>query len=237
MKESVRLEELRRGFDSIYLRSQDKEGYLKREIEAYSMIFDDTKLKLPVLSIDDEPLIKFDITYSSMGIFLIREFYDHFILKGADVSDLEEKEPIDFGSWIREHYDIAEESLLETNSPEYYYTLARDLHEYLKWLKCYSEAKSKYPDKYYAWYHKIRIAIGKADQFTPGAKQEISEYGKNIYKAKSGFYQAFLDFDLTKRQSFVTSLSSKDRRKWKKVIIEISKNDSDVIKYLDDFPN
>lgn len=39
----------------------------------------------------------------------------------------------------------------------------------------------KYSDKYYAWYHKILMALGKAEQFTPGAKQEIVNYGKRIW--------------------------------------------------------
>ncbi len=135
MNDSKRLEELKRDFDFIYKISLNKSGFLEREIEGYSKLLDDNKLKLPVLSMDDEPLVKYDIPYSSMNIFFIREFYDHFIVKGADVSDLEEKEPIDFSSWIREHYDFAEEALSEPSGPKHYYNLAKDLHEYLKWLQ------------------------------------------------------------------------------------------------------
>jgi hypothetical protein len=100
-----------------------------------------------------------------------------------------------------------------------------------------SESKKKYSDKYYAWYHKILIAKGKAERFTPGAKQEIIDYGKNEYGTKgSGFYQAFMEFDLTSRQSFVNSFSPKERKKWKEIIIEISNRDTDVINYLKEFP-
>ena len=100
-----------------------------------------------------------------------------------------------------------------------------------------NEAEKKYADKYYAWYHKILIAKGKAERFTPGAKQEIADYGKNEYGTKSGFYQAFMDFDLNSRQSFVNSFSQKERKKWKQIIIDISNNDIDVINYLKEFPN
>lgn len=101
------------------------------------------------------------------------------------------------------------------------------------------QPKIKYPDKFYAWYHKILIAIGKkAEQFTPGAKQEIIDFGKRKYNTRGhGFYQAYMEFDLTKRQSFVTGLHLKDRKKWKEVIIDISNNDIDVITYLKEFPN
>jgi len=95
----------------------------------------------------------------------------------------------------------------------------------------------KYPDKYYAWYHKILIAKGKAEQFTPGAKQEIIDYGKTKYGTKGGFYQAFIEFDLTSRLPFVNNFSPKERKKWKERIIEISNYDIDVINYLKDFPN
>lgn len=101
-----------------------------------------------------------------------------------------------------------------------------------------NEIEKKYPDKFYAWYHKILIAKGKAEQFTPGAKQEIIDYGKNRYGTKGhGFYQAFMEFDLTSRSPFVNSLSSKDKKAWKGIIIAISNNDIDVINYLKDFPN
>lgn len=94
-----------------------------------------------------------------------------------------------------------------------------------------------YPDKYYAWYHKILIALGKENQFTPGAKKEIIALGKNRYGAKSGFYQKFIDFDIEKKNSFVSGLLPRERKKWKSIITEISNSDIDVIKYLEGFPN
>lgn len=108
----------------------------------------------------------------------------------------------------------------------------------LKYQDRYNEPIKKYPDKYYAWYHKILIAKGKAEQFIPGAKQEIIDYGKERYRTKgTGFYIAYMNFDLTGPNRFVNSLSQKERKIWKKKIIEISDNDIDVINYLKNFPN
>lgn len=96
----------------------------------------------------------------------------------------------------------------------------------------------KYAEKYYAWYHKILIALGKQDTFTPGSKKEIVAFAKNKYDFPGrGFYQAFIEFDINAKNSFVRSLSPKDKNQWKKIIIDISKNDIQVIDYLKDFPN
>lgn len=57
------------------------------------------------------------------------------------------------------------------------------------------------------------------------------------YGTKGGFYQAFMNFDLNARTTFVNSLTPKDKKAWKLIIIEISNNDSDVINYLKEFPN
>lgn len=98
----------------------------------------------------------------------------------------------------------------------------------------------QYPDKYYAWYHKILIKLGKADPFLEKDKQGIINYGRNKYQTKSGFYQAFNDFDIDSQKrmnGFVEKLSEKDKKKWKSIIIEISNNDADVINHLKNFPN
>ena len=106
-----------------------------------------------------------------------------------------------------------------------------------KALTRYGNIPKGFPDKYYAWYHLILTAVGKEPGFSPGSKQDIIALGRNKYGAKSGFYQAFINFDLTKKQSFVNSLSDRDRRKWKSVITELSNNDNDVINFLKQYPD
>jgi hypothetical protein len=147
MKENIRLKELKGNFVTIYQKSPDKAALLEREIEGYSLIFDENKLQLSVLSNDDEPLVKYTIPYSSMQLFLIREFYIHFRIYGSDLSELEKD---DWNTWVRDMNEFALKNLSELDGPKYYYNLARDLNEYVKWLKNYSIQNSEpiIPDEY-----------------------------------------------------------------------------------------
>lgn len=145
--------------------------------------------------------------------------------------------------WIQKHTSIMLESLTKYGSEDLIWEQLRlflkQFFQLMKYEDILRELEPKiYPDKFYAWYHRILLAIGKAEQFTPGAKQEIIDFGKRKYGTKgNGFYQAYMEFDLNKRTSFVTGLHSKDRKKWKGVITDISNNDNDVITYLKEFPN
>jgi len=138
-----------------------------------------------------------------------------------------------YKTWYSEHQK--EVALFDKINP---YNLIYDIiiqteKEFLQ----YETIKKGVPDKYFAWYHKILIAIGKEPNITAGSKKDIIALGTNKYHAKSGFYQAFIDFDLTKKQSFVNSLSKRDRSKWKGSITELSNNDSEVINFLKSYPN
>lgn len=238
MKGKDLFEQLTEEFDSVFNESPDPVALLDIAIEGYSSIFDFKKFDISDNYSVEEPLKKYDITYSTMELFLIREFYIHFKVKKNDISDLEEHEKYEPDLWISNLKEWAPKEFSGSTDPKFYYELMDNLHKFLEWLRNHSKTKKKYPDKYYAWYHKILIALGKAAQFTPGARQEIINYGKNKYGTKGhGFYQAFLDFDLNDKPRFVNSLIPKDKGKWKKIIMEISHDDKDVINYLKKYPN
>lgn len=233
MDESTLLTDFKEKFELTFQISKDKEAYVKMFIEGLSLIFDEKKLDVSLKSWTDYPLEEFLIYYSSAQIYLIRQFRKFAVITGHDISESE--------GWMVEFKDLmnSEPFLpIEISPPIYNYYRAHALNEFLKWLRRRSKTKSEYPDKYYAWYHKIRIALGKAAQFTPGARQEIINYGKNEYGTKGhGFYQAFLDFDLNDKSRFVNSLIPKDKGKWKIIIKKISQDDKDVINYLKKYPN
>jgi len=238
MEENGLFEQLKKEFDSDFNESQDPVALLDIAIEGYSSIFNFKRFEISANHCIEKPLEKYDILYSSTELFLIREFYIHFIVKKNNISDLEVNEKYEPNSWIGNLREWALDELSEPTGPKLYYDIMINLYEFLKWLRRYAKTKSKYPDKYYAWYHKIRIALGKAAKFTPGARQEIINYGKNEYGTKGhGFYQAFLDFDLNDKPRFVNSLIPKDKGKWKIIIREISQDDKDVINYLKKYPN
>lgn len=132
MNENIEFEKLRRIFKSKFQKSEDKNVLLKREIKGYSLIFDEDNLKISILSNEDEPLGEYSIGYSSMQIWLIREFYIHFIVEGNEISDIENDE---WDSWIRKLYEFAQDNLPYIKGPKFYYNLARGLHLYIKWLE------------------------------------------------------------------------------------------------------
>lgn len=100
------------------------------------------------------------------------------------------------------------------------------------------KSETKYPDKYYVWYHAICIALGKERPFPNNfSKKEITEYGNRIYETGEGFYKTFLNFDITQTYTFVNSMNSDDRANWKNKLIDISNKDAEIIGYLSKFPN
>jgi hypothetical protein len=99
------------------------------------------------------------------------------------------------------------------------------------------KSDTNYPDKFYAWYHGIRIVLGKEPGFpTHFRKKEIIEFGNNTYGTSEVFYRVFHHLNLTQTYSFVKSMS-KERANWKKKIIDISNNDADICDYLSNLSN
>lgn len=236
----VILNRLKEEFIARYNRSRERETLLQREIELYSLVFDAEKLPLPgVVFFDEEIVIRDVILRTTLKISTddlrqIRYAYSIHIVDGREMPKLD-----DLKSDLLKKEDIKEKENYE--KLVYYANQAVAYFEYLRWLKQYTpdeeKSKRKFPEKYYAWYHKILIAITKADKFLPGDKKSIEAVGRSLYNCKSGFYQAFIDFKIDKPETFVNSLTPKDRGKWKKIIEEISSHNIEVINYLKNFPN
>ena len=93
--------------------------------------------------------------------------------------------------------------------------------------------KDKVPEKWYALYHLILIALGKpVPNLTTYSKADIIKYGKEQYGTGQGFYRAFKDIDLNNMIAFVRSLPPKDKKQWKQIITDLSNNDADVVSWL-----
>jgi len=100
------------------------------------------------------------------------------------------------------------------------------------------EAKEKIPEKWHALYHMILIALGKpVPNLTTCSKSDIIKYGKEQYGTGQGFYRAFKEIDLNNMAAYVRSLPPKDKKQWKQIITDLSKNDADVIVWLKKQPN
>ena len=67
---------------------------------------------------------------------------------------------------------------------------------------------------------------------TTYSKADIIKYGKEQYGTGQGFYRAFKDIDLNNMIAFIRSLPLKDKKQWKQIITDISKNDADVVSWL-----
>jgi hypothetical protein len=106
-----------------------------------------------------------------------------------------------------------------------------------------TKAKQEIPKrigaKFYALYHWILIEIGKESPFEKNNFDKnnmafIKNFGINRYKCSGqGFYRAFKDFDITKKNLIVREFG----KDYKKIIITISNNDSNVINHLKKYPN
>jgi len=129
-EEAIKLEELKEDFKNRINITPLKKALRSKEIKTYSLIFDEDKLPLPVkLSDNDEPLKGFSgPEYCSMQIWLIREFWTHFIIEKHDIAEIDEFSP---GSWYWNLNDFASEWL---TNPRYYYSLAVIYCKYLDWL-------------------------------------------------------------------------------------------------------
>lgn len=248
MKKPITLQELERDFNIRYKASRKPEILITKERNDYELLFNEEKLSFPtgfvpygsfpgsIININDYFYKSSIVKKSAIGyisfseVYIIRNAYYHFILNGNDKSDA--------AIWLKKLIPYSNLGPDELHSKGLYFiNLAEVLNDYLDWLRIFPKRMSKYPDKYYAWYHKILIALGKAPSFPAGDKKGIIAYGKANYHTKSGFYQQFIEFNLEKKNTFVRSLSPRDRKKWKDTIINISVNDLDIIDYLKNFPD
>lgn len=102
--------------------------------------------------------------------------------------------------------------------------------------------KKTYPEKYYALYHWLLIEMGKEKPFEKDSitdrysKPDIIKFGKERYKFNTQgqvFYDTYINTDITKKTAIVRSYG----KDYKKKLIEISNNDSDVITHLKKYPN
>lgn len=93
-----------------------------------------------------------------------------------------------------------------------------------------------YPEKWYALYHLIALAVGKkVPAFVDEKKQEIIEFAQNHYGIKGEtFYRTLIspDYDLNKLTVLIACLSPKDRKQWKSIIQEISGTDAEIVLWL-----
>ena len=98
----------------------------------------------------------------------------------------------------------------------------------------------KIPEKYYALYHCLMIKMGIESNFERNAdsyynKQEIMNFAKKRYKLKTqgeGFYRQFITLDITNKVSI-----AKCFKDYKRILIEISANNHEVIEELQKYPN
>jgi len=95
-----------------------------------------------------------------------------------------------------------------------------------------------YPDRWYALYHMICLVKHKElPRFSIGcSKDEIVNYGKDHYNTGDGFRKSFRQLDINNMVAHVLSLPVKDRPIWKRIIIDISNNDADIISWVNKQP-
>jgi hypothetical protein len=129
-EEAVELVKLKENFNIRNQKSPASKAHRTNEIKIYSMIFDEDKLPLPKeLKENDEPLKGYSgPELCSMQIWLIREFWIHFIVEENDIAEIEKNE---YNSWFWNLNDFASEWLTK---PRYYYSKAIVYCKYLEWL-------------------------------------------------------------------------------------------------------
>ncbi len=130
--EAIRLQKLKDDFNVRYQNSRGKKELLAREIKGYSLLFDEDKLPLPILSHDDEPLEDYSVPeFNSMQIWLIRKFWIHFIVNNNNIDELEEN---DWDDWFYKLNDFVPDYLTDRRL---FYSLALVYCRYLLWLNNY----------------------------------------------------------------------------------------------------
>ncbi|MCU0457651.1 MAG: hypothetical protein MUE37_00980 [Bacteroidales bacterium] len=237
MSNCITLEDLQNDFELRSERSLDRAALLDREIQCYEFILFFNHYRLVQYygaTTSDSFSIRFpeySYLFDDSEIIKIKKAYDYMV-QGATIYEREDKKNengiIPNSKPIRNNLSGADRSS---------FLKAQVCYDYLNWLKGINLAMRKYSEKYYAWYHKIKIAIGQAGHLLPGNKQLIISTGTRLYGTKHGFYQAFISFNPERPKSFVEQLSDKDKKNWKRIIIEISGNDIYVRRYLENFPD
>lgn len=192
MNKADLLENLKSAFESRFQNSKDKKVLMEREITGYSLIFDENKLPLLKLSYEDEPLADFFIPYCSMNLFLIRQFYHHFIVEGADKNEL--KKVNEWGNWLNELKEAFLEDFSEPFSPEYYFDLMECLLEYIEWLKDkVSSAGRNIPD-YGLSTEKEYKSLNRAYAFCILKMHQEGKISPYIIGSKKSIVKLFNDF-------------------------------------------
>lgn len=105
----------------------------------------------------------------------------------------------------------------------------------------YNEStEKKYPAKYYALLHWIKIELGLEEPFELNSegrysKESIREFARNKYPNISNqqFYKEFKDLDITNK-AYIATIFGRD---YKEILIKISGNNAKIIRHLKDFPN
>lgn len=129
--EYITLTGLKKNFYSRYNLSRDKVTFLSKEIEGVEILFDDKRpLSSDPYDFFIRPLLEnYDINYNDYVIDLIRAAYKYFIVDGNDLSKSQE--------WADQHSEAYFE--VKSSDVPVFFQLAKDLSEYLKWLKSFSE--------------------------------------------------------------------------------------------------
>lgn len=239
MRYSITLQELQEDFKSRSKQSIDKAALLKREIDCYEFILEFDHYSIAIYShlgfkCQDNFSRKFpeySYLFSDDEVYDIKKEYD-VMVHGAIISAPEYNGNINLELHNNEYINVNQGREGKSTGSK-----AQMCYDYLCWLKSINLKTRKHPEKFYAWYHKIKEAIGQAGHIPSGKKQLIISTGERLYGTKYGFYQAYISFNLQKPASFVKGLTDKDRKKWKKIIVEISGNDNDVKRYLKEFPD
>lgn len=112
-------------------------------------------------------------------------------------------------------------------------TMKLRLSKYLDIVQKLAPADKVYPDKWYALLYRILVELGKKEPLSDKMTAiEIIKYGKNRYKTGQGFYRELLNINYSGLNTYIKSMTQKDRVKWKKIITEISGQDADVVSWL-----
>jgi hypothetical protein len=97
--------------------------------------------------------------------------------------------------------------------------------------------EKKVSEKWYALLHMIYIQMKKEIAFEKKiSKEELKEFGRKTYHLKGSghsFYMAIRHIGNLGIYKYISRLTKTDYRKWKKTIIKISKDDSEIISWID----
>jgi len=87
--------------------------------------------------------------------------------------------------WIEKVINIAPKHMNEDEVWRQLVVFTRQYLNLLDYQDYIKKNETKYAEKYYAWYHKILIKLGKADKFADDiSKVEIMNFGKHLYGLK-----------------------------------------------------